>query len=88
MRGEVNDMTEISVCIGTSCHLKGAYNIIHTFQRLIEEYSLHGKVGVKASFCMRSCSHAGVTVNLDGEKYNIAPEAAYEFFRERVMGCI
>ena len=42
-------MTEISVCFGTSCHLKGAYNIIQTFQQLIEEHGLHDRAGVKAS---------------------------------------
>ncbi|MGN0592047.1 MAG: (2Fe-2S) ferredoxin domain-containing protein, partial [Ruminococcus sp.] len=34
-------MVELNVCIGSSCHLKGSYNIIHTFQHLIEEKGLH-----------------------------------------------
>jgi hypothetical protein len=34
---------------------------------------------------MRSCLQAGVTVILDGEIYNIAPEAAHKFFREEVL---
>ncbi len=78
-------MTEIRVCIGTSCHLKGSYNIIQTFQHLIEEHRLHGKVDLRASFCMKSCNQAGVTVNLNGEKYKITAETAYAFFKENIL---
>ena len=31
---------EIYVCIGSSCHLKGSYNIINAFKELIAEYKL------------------------------------------------
>lgn len=78
-------MTTISVCIGTSCHLKGSYNIIQTFQQLIEENGLHDRVGLKGSFCMRSCDQSGVRVNLGEESYNIAPEEAHAFFKEKVI---
>ena len=84
-QGEVNDMTEIRVCIGTSCHLKGSYNIIQTFQQLIEEHGLHGRVDLRAGFCMKSCNQAGVTVNLNGDKYNITAETAYAFFKENIL---
>lgn len=35
---------EIYVCIGSSCHLKGSYNIINAFKELIAEYKLTIKV--------------------------------------------
>lgn len=78
-------MTELSVCIGSSCHLKGSFNIVQTFQQLIEENHLHDKLDFKASFCMKECNQAGVTISLNREKYNITPEAAREFFIERVL---
>ena len=35
---ERNDRTmKITVCIGSSCHLKGSYNVIQAFQQMIEE---------------------------------------------------
>ena len=40
-------MTTIKICVGTSCHLKGSYNIVTTFQQLIEENRLHGQVDLK-----------------------------------------
>ena len=30
-------MIKISVCIGSSCHLKGSYNVINGFQHVIEK---------------------------------------------------
>jgi len=30
-------MLEIKICVGSSCHLKGSYNVINEFQHLIEE---------------------------------------------------
>ena len=46
-------MIELSVCIGSSCHIKGSYNVIQTFQQMIEENNLHGQVDFKGTFCMR-----------------------------------
>lgn len=76
---------ELSVCIGSSCHLKGAYNVIQVFQQMIEENSLHDKIDFKATFCMKQCQNEGVGVAIDGEKYNVVPEAAREFFQSRVI---
>jgi len=73
-------MTEIRVCIGTSCHLKGSYNIIQTFQQLIEESALHDAVNLKGSFCMKSCDQPGVRVTVNGKEHSISPEQAHAFF--------
>ena len=48
-------MTQLSVCIGSACHLKGAYNVISTFQHLIEERGLHEKIAFSAKFCTKEC---------------------------------
>ena len=77
-------MIEISVCIGSSCHLKGSYNVIQTLQQLIEAEGLHGKIEMKAQFCMRQCQN-GVSVSLDGTPHSVSPETAREFFRTEVL---
>ena len=59
-------MTQLSVCIGSACHLKGAYNVISTFQHLIEERGLHEKIAFSAKFCTKECHKPGVAVALDG----------------------
>ncbi|MDR1174746.1 MAG: (2Fe-2S) ferredoxin domain-containing protein [Treponema sp.] len=78
-------MLELCVCIGSSCHIKGSYNVIRTFQQLIEEKSLHGKINFNSSFCMKQCQHPGVAVTVDGAAHHVMPESAREFFNTEVL---
>lgn len=73
-------MVELSICIGSSCHLKGSYNIIQIIQQQIEEKSLHDKIDFKAAFCMKECNNNGVCVSLNGKKHTVTQETAKEFF--------
>jgi NADH:ubiquinone oxidoreductase subunit E len=81
-------MVVINVCIGTSCHLNGSYNIVQIFQQLIEEYSLHEKIDFKAIFCAKQCQNKGVSVTIDGEAYRIGPEDVRELFQNTVLSKI
>ena len=81
-------MTELSVCIGSACHLKGAYNVISTFQHLIETHNLHDKIAFSAKFCTKECHKPGVAVALNGEKSVIAAEEARRFFQEQVLPAV
>lgn len=81
-------MTELSVCIGSACHLKGAYNVISTFQHLIEEKGLHDQIAFAARFCTKQCHKPGVAVSLDGVKSVIAAEEARKFFQEQVLPAV
>jgi NADH:ubiquinone oxidoreductase subunit E len=78
-------MTELSVCIGSACYLRGSYNVIQAFQQLIEEYALHDRIDFKSTFCMKMCAQTGVSVSLNGRVFNIPPETAGEFFKTAVM---
>ena len=78
-------MLELSVCIGSSCHLKGSYNIIQTFQQLIEEHKIHDKVDFKATFCMKQCQNDGVAVSFNGTSTHIKPDMAREFFQSTIL---
>lgn len=79
-------MIEVTICIGSACHLKGAYNVMQTFQQLIEEYALHDTVELKAAFCMKCCHNQGASVSVNGKSYGVRPEDARSFFRTTVMG--
>ncbi len=81
-------MTELSVCIGSACHLKGAYNVISTFQHMIETNNLHEKVAFSAKFCTKQCHKPGVAVSLNGVKSVIAAEEARKFFQEQVLPAV
>jgi NADH:ubiquinone oxidoreductase subunit E len=76
-------MLELNVCIGSSCHVKGSYNIIQTFQQIIEDEHLHDAVEMKAQFCMKQCQN-GVSVMIEDAAYSVSPETARQFFRDTV----
>ncbi|MCX7773255.1 MAG: NAD(P)H-dependent oxidoreductase subunit E [Clostridia bacterium] len=57
-------MIEVSICVGSSCHLKGSYQIIQIFQELIRQNKLEDRVELKASFCLDRCTQ-GVAVKID-----------------------
>lgn len=77
-------MSELKICVGSSCHLKGSYNVIQTFQQLIEENNLHDKIEMKAQFCMKNCRQ-GVSVSIGDELFSVSPDTAREFFANIVM---
>jgi len=80
-------MLELHVCIGSSCHIKGSYNLIQTFQQMLEEEKLHDQVEMKAQFCMKQCQDA-IAVSVDGKVFSVSPENAREFFRSNVLPCV
>lgn len=57
---------EIYVCIGSSCHLKGSYDIITLMKEHIKEHHLEDKIEMKASFCLGKCTN-GVSIKVDDE---------------------
>ena len=70
----------VNVCVGSSCHLKGSYDVIQTLKRLIEENGLEGKVELKASFCLGDCSN-GVSMKIDDRPIqNATPENIIQIF--------
>lgn len=78
-------MVNISVCIGSACHIKGSYNVLNTFQQMIEEYNLADKVELKATFCLGKCSEQ-VSVKVGEEDvHSVSGATARKFFKEEVM---
>jgi NADH:ubiquinone oxidoreductase subunit E len=78
-------MLELCVCIGSSCHIKGSYNVIQTFQQLVEEKKLHDRINFKSSFCQKQCQHPGVAVSVNGTIHRVTAETAGEFFNTEVV---
>lgn len=75
----------INVCVGSSCHLKGSYDVLQTIKRRIEESNLEDKIELKASFCLGNCSN-GVSVTVDNELLsNVTPETVEQIFNEQIM---
>lgn len=55
----------IKVCVGSSCHLKGSYDVIEAFKAVLKKYDVEDVVNLQASFCLGHCAN-GVTVSCEG----------------------
>ena len=75
---------KITVCIGSSCHLKGSRRIIERLQALIAEHNLQDKVVMAGQFCMGDCQN-GVCVTLDGAKISLKPQDVDSFFQREIL---
>lgn len=54
----------IKVCVGSSCHLKGSYDVIEQLKIILNKYDVEDIVELQAGFCLGFCSE-GVTVKLE-----------------------
>ena len=63
-------MIKLTVCIGSSCHLKGSRQVVETFQNLIAAHNVKNNVELSGTFCMGRCGE-GVCVSLNGEAYSV-----------------
>ncbi len=75
---------KITVCIGSSCHIKGSRQVVEELQNLIKENNIGDKVELSGTFCMGQCQQ-GVCVTADGEFYSVSPETVKDFFEKEVL---
>ena len=75
---------KVTVCIGSSCHIKGSRQVVEQLQNLIAEHDLKDKVELGGSFCMGKCQQ-GVCVTLDDAFYSVTPDTAAAFFQEHIL---
>ena len=43
---------KVTVCIGSSCHIKGSRQVVEGLKALIDEKNLGGQIEVGGTFCM------------------------------------
>ena len=75
---------KVTVCIGSSCHIKGARQVVEELQRLIREHALGDTVELAGTFCMGKCQQ-GVCVTVDGEFFSVSPESVDSFFEKNIL---
>ena len=75
---------KITVCIGSSCHLKGSRLVVASLQKLIAENNVSDKVELGGTFCMGKCQQ-GVCVAIGDEIYSVSPDTVDEVFKENVL---
>lgn len=75
---------KVTVCIGSSCHVKGSRQVVEQLQYLIRENNLSDKVELGGMFCMGKCQQ-GVCVNVDEEFHSVSPDHVKDFFETAIQ---
>ena len=75
----------VTVCVGSSCHIKGSGQVVKELQKLIAANGLGDQVDLGGTFCMGQCQK-GVCVTVDDKFYSVTPETVEAFFNEHVKG--
>jgi NADH:ubiquinone oxidoreductase subunit E len=75
---------KITVCIGSSCHVKGSRLVVERLQALIGENNLADKVELAGTFCLGKCQQ-GVCVTVDETFFSVSPDTVDEFFNNEVI---
>lgn len=74
----------ITICIGSSCHLKGSRTIIQKLEELITARQLNNEIELNGSFCMGECAN-GVCVKINEELFGVLPDEVESFFETEVL---
>jgi NADH:ubiquinone oxidoreductase subunit E len=78
-------MTTVTVCVGSSCHIKGSRQIIMRFNELLKEHGLENEIELQGSFCMERCGE-GLNWQVDDEPVTSkSVEEAIQTFTEKVL---
>lgn len=77
-------MLKITVCIGSSCHIKGSRQVVEQLQYLIAENGIGDKVELGGTFCMGKCQQ-GVCVTVNDTFHSVSPENVADFFKKEVL---
>ena len=75
---------KVTVCIGSSCHIKGSRHVVEALQQLIAENGLEEKVELGGTFCLGQCQK-GVCVTVDDDFHSVTPESVGEFFANEIL---
>ena len=75
---------KVTVCIGSSCHIKGSRRVVEQLQELIEKNGLEEKVDLGGTFCMGKCQQ-GVCVSVDDAFHSVSPDSVEEFFASEIL---
>lgn len=75
---------KITVCIGSSCHIKGSRQVVETLKQRIAESGMGNKIELSGTFCMGKCQNS-VCVSVDEEVFSVSPETANTFFDREVL---
>jgi NADH-quinone oxidoreductase subunit G len=78
-------MITVTVCVGSSCHIKGARDLIYSFNEFLSTKGLKDKVELKGSFCMEHCGE-GINWKINDEMFTSpSVKDGVEIFRKKIL---
>ena len=82
---EESNLVKVSICIGSACHMKGAYATTELFKEELEKAGIADKVELSGSFCMGECKD-GPCVRVDGVKFrHVGKDRVASLIREEIL---
>ncbi len=79
-------MVSISICVGSSCHLKGAYKVCDIFKNLIDKYGLAAEIDLNGCFCQGKCTE-GVVIRINEDVITgVSPDKVFDIFSQYLLG--
>ncbi len=82
-------MVYVEVCVGSSCHLKGAPDIVELLQAGIADAHLEDDIILTGAFCAGRCNRVGVTVTVNDVPYTgITKETFRDFWRDTILPAV
>jgi len=81
-------MITVTVCVGSSCHIKGAREMIARFNEFLTKEGLEDVVELKGSFCMERCGE-GINWKINDEILSSSSaEKGAKMFRKKVRDAL
>ena len=77
-------MLKITVCIGSSCQIKGSRQVVEQLQALIAQHGVGDRVELGGTFCMGQCQQ-GVCVTVGDAFHSVTPDGVTAFFEKEVL---
>ena len=74
---------KVTICIGSSCHIKGSRKIVERLQDLVLQNDLGDKIDLGGTFCIGQCQK-GVCVKIEEEVFSVLPETVDSFFENEI----
>ena len=76
----------VQVCVGSSCHLKGAPEIVELLRKNLAADKLDEDGILMGAFCIGKCNREGVTIQVDDEIVcGVNRENFADFYREHIV---
>lgn len=82
-------MVFVQICVGSSCHLKGAPEIVSMLEAAVAARGLEDELVLSGSFCTGRCNRIGVTITVNDEVHTGVTPATFDtFFREVILPAV